>query len=149
MFGFKKKSEVITVQTKQTPEEIMGLKEYISVDSIKAHLVDILEENKRLKAKTEENDSYQQRLTQDYRKKYELSQITADEYKKRLEEEQEKTRKQGRELETKQREYEDLKRKYNDLVCENEMKKKTTVNTAAADIPEAKTKRGSAKGENA
>ena len=126
MFG-KKKVEIVTKQIRPEVNELMGMKEFVSIDSIKAHLVDILEENKRLKAKTEEDDSYQKRKTQDYRNKYELSQITAEEYKKRFEEEQEKTRRQGRELETKQREYEDLKRRYNDLFCENEMKEMTPI----------------------
>ena len=130
MFGYKNKRAVQTVvmePKKQTPEEIMGLKEYVSIDSIKAHLVDILEENKILKDKIEGDNSYLRRLVEDYRKKYELSQIAADEYRKRLSDEQGDTRKLRGKLDSKQREYDVLKKKNNDLVCEFEMKRAETV----------------------
>ena len=51
MFWFKKKKEKAAeiVPTNTSIEEEMGLKDYVSFDSVKAHLVDILEENRRLK----------------------------------------------------------------------------------------------------
>lgn len=122
MFEFRKIEEKTVVLPMEKPEEIMGLKEYVSIDSIKAHLVDILEENKELKEKIEKNNRYERSQSEEYRKKYELSQITADEYKKRFTDEQKKTRDLERELENKKRENEALQKKYNDLVCENEMK---------------------------
>ena len=49
MFDFLKRKEECTEMVQQ-PEENL-LREYISVDSVKAHLVDILEENRKLKAR--------------------------------------------------------------------------------------------------
>lgn len=46
MFDFLKRKEECTEMVQQ-PEENL-LREYISVDSVKAHLVDILEENRKL-----------------------------------------------------------------------------------------------------
>ena len=48
-FGKKKEKAEEIVPTNTSIEEEMGLKEYVSFDSVKAHLVDILEENRRLK----------------------------------------------------------------------------------------------------
>ena len=51
MFGFLKKkaaAEVIPAASGNSIEEEMGLKEYVSFDSVKAHLVEILEENRRV-----------------------------------------------------------------------------------------------------
>lgn len=48
-FGKKKEKAAEIVPTNTSIEEEMGLKEYVSFDSVKAHLVDVLEENRRLK----------------------------------------------------------------------------------------------------
>jgi predicted RNase H-like nuclease (RuvC/YqgF family) len=135
MFWFKKSSEALgVVLPLEKPEEIMGMKEYVSVDSIKAHLVDILEENKELKEKIEKGNRYERSLSEEYRKKYELSQITADEYKKRLTAEQERARNLEREMENQKRENEALQKKYNDLVCENEMRVATVAEKATEPV---------------
>lgn len=48
MFGFGKKKEAGTAEVvPQTVAEEMGLREYVSVDSLKAHLVDMMEENRK------------------------------------------------------------------------------------------------------
>ena len=48
MFGFGKRKEAGAAEVvPQTVAEEMGLREYVSVDSLKAHLVDMMEENRR------------------------------------------------------------------------------------------------------
>ena len=100
MFGFMKRKEQRTeiVQQPEKPEVILGLREYISVDSMKAHLVDILEENRRLK---EENEEIKKRegenRTQD-RKRYELATVQADEYRKREKEAKDEIAKRDKEI---------------------------------------------------
>lgn len=68
------------------PEETSDLKEYISVDSIKAHLVDTLEENRELKKELERNREYDRTERSRYQKEKEVALIEADEWKKRAKE---------------------------------------------------------------
>lgn len=73
MFGFFKKKETIPENLPAVPvldiEREMGLTEYVSVDSIKAHLVDMLEENRRLKKENEELKEDRYKRETDERKK--------------------------------------------------------------------------------
>lgn len=80
MFGFGKKKEAGTTEVvPQTVAEEMGLREYVSIDSLKAHLVDMMEENRRLKQEKE----YQRKKLGECEKAKELALVTADEWKKR------------------------------------------------------------------
>ena len=81
MFDFLKRKEECTEMVQQ-PEENL-LREYISVDSVKAHLVDILEENRKLKAQIKEITERERETETQNRKKREIAIIEADEYKKR------------------------------------------------------------------
>ena len=99
MFGFGKKKSTEVIAAVQEPEEMLGLREYVSIDSIKAHLVDLLEENRQLKQREEQNRSWQQDKEKEMRKKAELAQIEADEYKKRWREEQQKANEEKRRAE--------------------------------------------------
>lgn len=125
MFGFLKRKEqsVEMVQISEKPEEILGLREYISVDSMKAHLVDILEENRRLKEQTEEIRRREgENRTQD-RKKYELATIQADEYKKREKEAKGEIIKRDKEIDRLNNQIENLQKERNTLITEKEMAK--------------------------
>ena len=84
MFGFWKKkkeaAEIISAASTSTSiAEEMGLKEYVSFDSVKAHLVDILEENRRLKREAEDQKDRLYKAQQEERKQKEISLIEADE----------------------------------------------------------------------
>jgi len=84
MFGFVKKKEAGTAEVvPQSVAEEMGLREYVSVDSLKAHLVDMMEENRRLKQEKENERKYQQKKLGECEKEKELALVTADEWKKR------------------------------------------------------------------
>lgn len=80
MFDFLKRKEECT-EIVQQPEENL-LREYISVDSVKAHLVDILEENRKLKAQIKDITERERETETQNRKKREIAIIEADEYKK-------------------------------------------------------------------
>lgn len=123
MFGFMKRKEQRTeiVQQPEKPEEILGLREYISVDSMKAHLVDILEENRRLKEQNEEIRRREgENRTQD-RKKYELATVQADEYRKREKEAKDEIAKRDKEIDRLNNQIEKLQKERNTLITEKEM----------------------------
>lgn len=124
MFGFGKKKSTEVIAAVQEPEEMLGLREYVSIDSIKAHLVDLLEENRQLKQREEQNRSWQQDKEKEMRKKAELAQIEADEYKKRWREEQQKANEEKRRAERLEVKLEEMTAKYNDLVVKEEMQRK-------------------------
>ena len=88
MFRFWKKkkeaAEVISAASTSTSiEEEMGLKEYVSFDSVKAHLVDILEENRKLKQEAKEQKESIYKAQQEERKQKELALIEAGERERR------------------------------------------------------------------
>lgn len=78
-FGKKKEKAAEIVPTNTSIEEEMGLKEYVSFDSVKAHLVDILEENRKLKQEAKEQKESIYKAQQEERKQKELALIEADE----------------------------------------------------------------------
>lgn len=144
MFGFTKKKEPQKLENNQSgeiidqkPEEILGLREYISVDSMKAHLVDILEENRELKADIEEMRSSSRKQSNEDRKKYELSSVTADEWKKRAKEAESKILKLKQDLDSADHVVENLKKRENSLITEAEMAK-TALEKARKERQDAK-----------
>lgn len=137
MFGFGKKKSTEVIAAVQEPEEMLGLREYVSIDSIKAHLVDLLEENRQLKQREEQNRSWQQDKEKEMRKKAELAQIEADEYKKRWREEQQKANEEKCRAERLEAKLEEMTAKYNDLVVKEEMQRK-----AAEEAQKKPTSRG-------
>lgn len=137
MFGFGKKKSTEVIAAVQEPEEMLGLREYVSIDNIKAHLVDLLEENRQLKQREEQNSSWQQDKEKEMRKKAELAQIEADEYKKRWREEQQKANEEKRRAERLEAKLEEMTAKYNDLVVKEEMQRK-----AAEEAQKKPTSRG-------
>lgn len=127
MFGFGKKKEKATeiVPANVSIEEEMGLKEYVSFDSVKAHLVDILEENRRLKKEEKEQKDRAYKERQEERKQKELALIEADEWKKRAKEKDEEIRKLKKTVDEQDERIEQLERKQNGLKTEAEMARAT------------------------
>ncbi len=122
MFGLGKKKVKMTqvVLTKQ-PEETTDLKEYISVDSIKAHLVDTLEENRKLKEESERNREYDRTERSRYQKEKEVALIEADEWKKRAKEKDEEIKKLKKTIDEQDKQIEKLINEQNGLKTDAEM----------------------------
>ena len=97
------------------------LTEYMSFDSVKAHLVDTLEENRRLR---DENKNYSERGYKEkdkLRKEKEIALIEADEWKKRHSESEREIQRLKREIDKQANEIEELKREKNDALTKAEM----------------------------
>lgn len=122
MFGLGKRKETIHQVMPVAPtEETMKLKEYISIDSIKAHLVDTLEENRRLRKEAEENhDRYYKRLKEE-QQKAEVALIEADEWKKRTKEKDEEIRKLKKTVNEQDVQITKIEREQNSLKTDAEM----------------------------
>lgn len=125
MFGFlkKKKEETVevTIPASTSIEETMGMKEYVSFDSVKAHLVNILEENRRLKGEAEERRNKAYEIQQEERKQKELALIEADEWKKRAKEKDEEIRRLENIIDEQDKQIEELNQEQNDLKTAAEM----------------------------
>ena len=131
MFWFKKKKEKAAeiVPTNTSIEEEMGLKEYVSFDSVKAHLVDILEENRRLKQEEKDKKDRVYKERQEERKQKELALIEADEWKKRAKEKDEEIRKLKKIIDKQDEKIEQLEGQQNELMTEAEMARLATEKT--------------------
>lgn len=126
MFGFLKKkaaAEIIPAASSTSIAEEMGLKEYVSFDSVKAHLVDILEENRRLKREAEDQKDRTYKAQQEERKQKEIALIEADEWKKRAKEKDEEIRKLKTNINEQDSKIERLERQQDRLKTEAEMAK--------------------------
>lgn len=134
MFGFQKKkkeaAEMISAESTSTSiAEEMGLKEYVSFDSVKAHLVDILEENRRLKQEAEDQKDRLYKAQQEERKQKEISLIVADEWKKRVKEKDEEIRKLKKTINEQNDRIEQMEQQQNSLKTEAEMARATAEKT--------------------
>ena len=122
---WKKKKEAAVVisaaSTNTSIEEEMGLKEYVSFDSVKAHPVDILEENRKLKKEAEDQKDRTYKEQQGERKQKELALIEADEWKKRAKEKDEEIRKLKKTINEQDSKIEQLERQQDRLKTEAEM----------------------------
>lgn len=130
MFEFLRKilkkkaaAEIIPAANSTSIAEEMGLKEYVSFDSVKAHLVDILEENRRLKQETENQKDKSYKAQQEERKQKEIALIEADEWKKRAKEKDEEIRKLKKTINEQDSKIEQLERQQDGLKTEAEMAK--------------------------
>lgn len=123
MFWNKKSKEDTTAVEEYTRDE---LKEYISVDSLKGHLVDMLEENRQLKQQLESMEEKNRKELKQAQTQKELSLVTADEYKKREREARQETQELKRCLDFAEKERDEYKRRYNDSV--------SSVETAKAEL---------------
>ncbi len=137
MFGFGKRKEDRAEVAPTTIEEELGLREYISVDSLKAHLVDLVEENRRLKKQEEEARQQQYRQRQEDRKQLELLTVTADEWKKRAGEKDLEIKKLKAEINDQDRRIENLERVQNHWKSEAELAREA----AAREREEAKNRK--------
>ena len=123
---FKKKDAEQITETEQTGavemlQQEAGLKEYVSIDSVKAHLVDILEENRRLKEESDFREKRENAESSRLRKEKELALIEADEYKKRAREAEAKIRTIEAEKERLQRKLDQITIERNDAITKLEM----------------------------
>lgn len=126
MFGFLKKKTAVKITTaarSASIEEEMGMKEYVSFDSVKAHLVDILEENRRMKKETEDQKERLYKAQQQERKQKEIALIEADEWKKRVKEKDEEIRKLKKTINEQDGKIEQLEQQQDSLKTEAEMAK--------------------------
>lgn len=122
MFGLEKREkEMKQVITAVSTEETTELKEYISIDNIKAHLVDTLEENRRLRKEVEENRDYYYKRQQEEQKKAEVALIEADEWKKRTKEKDEEIKKLKKAVNEQDVQITKLEREQNSLKTDAEM----------------------------
>lgn len=134
MFEFLKKkkeaAEIISAASTSTSiAEEMGMKEYVSFDSVKAHLVDILEENRRLKREAEDQKDRLYKAQQEERKQKEISLIEVDEWKKRAKEKDEEIRKLKKTINEQDGKIEQLERQQDDLKTKAEMAREAAEKT--------------------
>ena len=138
VFGLgKKKEEQVPIVYDVRQEE---LKEYVSIDNIKAHLVDTLEENRRLR---EEIEDYHNRYYKEQRaeqKKTEVALIEADEWKKRAKEKDETISKLKKDISERDSKIEELTREMNSMKVDVEMKKIMAAKEEAAGVEVAEEK---------
>ncbi len=99
----------------------MELKSYISFDDVRKHLVEMIEENKELRDKVDKLTEERFEGIQRERKRAELAQISASEYKSQLKETKEKIEKLEAEIQRQKSEIEMLEKKKNDALSEIEM----------------------------
>lgn len=122
MFGFGKKKEAGTAEVvPQTIAEEMGLREYVSVDSLKAHLVDMMEENRRLKQEKENEREYQRKKAGEYEREKELALVTADEWKKRAGEKEKEIKELKRTIDQQDKKISELEKMQNHWKSEAEL----------------------------
>lgn len=116
-----KHEEVEEIKSQEQGFNSNDLTEYMSFDSIKAHLVDTLEENRRLR---NENKNYSERIYKEkdaLRKEKEIALIEADEWKKRNSESEKEIQQLKREIDKQADEIKELKREKNDALTKAEM----------------------------
>lgn len=145
---FKKRDTEQITETEQTGaveilQQEAGLKEYVSFDSVKAHLVDILEENRKLKEVDELRRKTEITESSRLRKEKDLALIEADEYKKRAREAESKIRTIEAEKERLQRKLEQVTIERNDAITklemiETEMAPKGETESESAEAPKRK-----------
>lgn len=120
MFWNKKSKEDTTAVEEYARDE---LKEYVSVDSLKGHLVDMLEENRQLKQQLESMEEKSRKDLKAAQTQKELSLVTADEYKKREREAKQEAQELKRRLDFAEKERDEYKRRFNDSVSSAEIAK--------------------------
>lgn len=131
MFFKKREQEMVACDhQKELHEELheelagkMEMKQYISFDDVRKHLVEMIEENKKLREENESLRKSRYDTSERERKRAELAQISADEYKSRLAETEKIVDKLKKELEETQRKLEYAEKLKNEAVVELEMKK--------------------------
>ncbi len=134
MFRFWKRKEeaaetISAAGTRNSVEDAMGLKEYVSVDSVKSHLVDILEENRRLRQEVKDKKERMCKEQQEEKKQKELALIEADEWKKRTKEKDKEIRELKKTIDEQDREIEQLEWSRDELKAEAEMAREVAERT--------------------
>lgn len=115
---------VETVEEKEMYKDLrerMEMKEYISFDDVRKHLVEMIEENKNLREEVDSLRTTRAKWSEQDRKRAELAQISADEYKSQLCEAKKKTAKLEEELQKSAAKLEQMERERNEAITELEM----------------------------
>lgn len=127
------------VEEKETYKELrerMEMKEYISFDDVRKHLVEMIEENKKLREEVNNLRRASDERSDRYRKAAELAQISADEYKSQLKEAKQKVTKLERELQKSTAELDRMEREKNKAITELEMMRvKETQTNQGVEVP--------------
>lgn len=101
--------------------ERMEMKDYISFDDVRKHLVKMIEENKGLREEVDRLKRTRDEQGEKYRKASELAQISADEYKSQLGEAKKKIEQLEQEIQKKAAEIDKMEREKNKAITELEM----------------------------
>lgn len=97
----RKEESIEAVEEKEMYKDLrerMEMKEYISFDDVRKHLVEMIEENKKLREEVDRLRRQSDERSERYRKTAALAQISADEYKSQMGEAKEKTERLEQEL---------------------------------------------------
>ncbi len=132
MFDFFRKKADVEVEETREESEKFGLKEYVSVDSIRAHFVETLEENRELKKRLEDNRNFDRKRYETEKKQKEMALVEVDEWKRRAKEKDGEILKLQKQVDEADRKIEELTRRNNFLITEQEVSKKNV--EKAADI---------------
>ena len=103
--------------------ERMELKSYISFDDVRKHLVEMIEENKKLRDEVDTLREEKREALGRERKRADLAQISASEYKSQLGEAKKKIEKLEEEIQRQKSEIEMLEKEKNFALSEIEMMK--------------------------
>lgn len=101
--------------------ERMEMKSYISFDDVRKHLVEMIEENKKLRDEVDTLRKEGDEALGRERKRAELAQISASEYKSQLGEAKKKIEKLEEKIQRQKSEIEMLEKEKNFIISENEM----------------------------
>lgn len=115
--------------------ERIEMKSYISFEDVRKHLVEMIEENKRLREEVESLRKTKTEWSESARKKAELAQISAAEYKSQLEEAKKKIKRLEQEILKSAAELEEMEREKNKAITELEMLR---VKETQSDLPKEK-----------
>lgn len=140
----KLQNEVIKEEEKEVYKDLgerMELKSYISFDDVRKHLVEMIEENKELRDEVDtlRKESYEALGRE--RKRAELTQISASEYKSQLGEAKKKIEKLEEEIQRQKSEIEMLEKEKNFNLTEIEMMKIKEKEQKEEEEPVRKTRR--------
>lgn len=103
--------------------EMMEMKTYITFDDVRKHLVEMIAENKELREEVDRLSKTRNEWGEKERKRAELAQISADEYKSQLCEAKKKIDKLEQEILKKAAEIDRIEREKNKAITELEMMK--------------------------
>lgn len=127
-FKKKQKEEIIQLNPNKGEIEIIQEKledeNCVSFERVKEHLVDLIEENRKLKEQEKRDSEYQRNRVERLKKEKELAVISADEYRKRNGELEKEIEEKNVEIRKLNMVIEEQKQKLNDFIVKEEMMEK-------------------------